>query len=115
MVNNKAKELLVTIFKSYDTPDPPEPPPGIEDRTAWGAKWQRECLESLGPREEWLTVKAQKEVARKAHTEKMKNLPPDAPNINIITIALNPKAELEARKRQKATKDNISGKNEVDE
>ena len=115
MVNNKSKELLIAIFKHYDTLDLPEPPPGVEDKAAWKAKWQRECLESLGPHKEWLTVKAQKEAARKAHREKMKGLPPDAPNINVITIALNPKAELEARKRQKATKDNISGENEADE
>lgn len=75
----------------------PEPPPGIADKELW----KRRLMEFLGPQDEWLTVKSQKEADEKAYEERCKHHPPDA--IHIAQIDADPCAELKARKQQNPT------------
>ena len=89
---------------SYDEDyPPPEAPEDVPDKEGW----TRQLMESLGPREEWLTVKSQVEADEQAYEERCKHHPPDI--IHFVEIKVDPCAELEAR--QKATKPNESGEN----
>ena len=98
--NKKAQELRLVIYKEYPGPEPPE---NVENKTAW----EHQLVESLGPPEEWLTVKAQMEAAENTRAERVKQDPHERFGLNTIEIRLEPCAELEAqgdRKRQKTTK-----------
>ena len=97
--NKRAQELRLVIYKEYPGPEPPE---NVENKAAW----EHQLVESLGPPEEWLTVKAQMEAAEKTRAERVKQNPHERLDFNIIEIRLEPCAELEARGRQKATKTN---------
>ncbi len=102
--NKRAQALRLVIYKQYPGPEPPE---NVENKAAW----ELQLVESLGPPEEWLTVKAQMEAAENTRTERVKQDPHERFYSHTIEIRLEPCAELKARGRQKATKTNkIAGK-----
>ncbi len=107
-VNKEALRILIVSYSDYAVPERPE---DVEDKL----RWQDQLLESLGPYGEWLTVRPQIEAVEKARVEGIEPYPPEDSVYDLIEISPNPCAELEARKRQKATKSDKSPENGADE
>ncbi len=104
-VNKQGNTWTVVGYQHCDAPEPPE---GVKDKDLW----QRELLASLGPHEEWLTVKSQREEAVREFTKWNERHWPRI--LNFINIKVDPCAELEARKQQKVIENNNAGGKRVD-